>query len=154
MTLPNWSMFFGFTPIVSKSSANTVLPIKLDMLSSEFLQLSVASYDLTDQMTTSNMADEISLSVSFGKKNPRDSLFPPLKWRHNECDSVSNHQPLTIVYSTVYSGADQRKHQSSASLAFMRGIHHTRGQKRGKYFHLVTSSCCAHAWLHLSIYET
>ena len=30
---------------------------------------------------------------------------------------------LTIVYSTFYSGADQRKHQSSASLAFARGIH-------------------------------
>ena len=30
---------------------------------------------------------------------------------------------LTIVYSTVYSGTDQRKHQSSASLAFARGIH-------------------------------
>ena len=30
---------------------------------------------------------------------------------------------LTIVYSSVYSGADQRKHQSSASLAFVRGIH-------------------------------
>ena len=30
---------------------------------------------------------------------------------------------LTIVYSTVYSGADQRKLQSSASLAFVRGIH-------------------------------
>ena len=29
---------------------------------------------------------------------------------------------LTIVYATVYSGADQRKHQSSASLAFVRGI--------------------------------
>ena len=29
----------------------------------------------------------------------------------------------TIVYSTVYSGADQRKHQSSASLAFVRVIH-------------------------------
>ena len=28
---------------------------------------------------------------------------------------------LTIVYSTVYSGADQRKHQSSASLAFVTG---------------------------------
>ena len=27
---------------------------------------------------------------------------------------------LTIVYSTVYWGADQRKHQSSASLAFVR----------------------------------
>ena len=30
---------------------------------------------------------------------------------------------LTIVYSTVYSGADQRKHQSSMPLAFVRGIH-------------------------------
>ena len=29
----------------------------------------------------------------------------------------------TIVCSTVYSGADQRKHQSSASLAFVPGIH-------------------------------
>ena len=30
---------------------------------------------------------------------------------------------LTIVYSTVYSGPDQIKHQNSASLAFVRGIH-------------------------------
>ena len=30
---------------------------------------------------------------------------------------------LTIVYSTVYSDAYQRKHQSSASLAFVWGIH-------------------------------
>ena len=30
---------------------------------------------------------------------------------------------LTIVYSTVYSDVDQRKHQSSVSLAFVRGIH-------------------------------
>ena len=29
----------------------------------------------------------------------------------------------SIVYSTVCSGADQRRHQSSASLAFVRGIH-------------------------------
>ena len=41
---------------------------------------------------------------------------------------------LTIVYSSVHSGADQRKHQSSSSLAFVRGIHrdrcipHTNGQ--------------------------
>ena len=34
---------------------------------------------------------------------------------------------LTIIYSTVYSGADQRKHQSSAPLAFVRGIHRWRG---------------------------
>ena len=30
---------------------------------------------------------------------------------------------LTILYLTVYLGADQRKHQSSASLTFVRGIH-------------------------------
>ena len=30
---------------------------------------------------------------------------------------------ITIVYSAVYSDADQRKHQSSASLAFVQGIH-------------------------------
>ena len=54
---------------------------------------------------------------------------------------------LTVVYSTVYSDADQRKHQSSASLAFVWGIHRdrwiprTKGQLRGKCFHLMTSSC-------------
>ena len=30
---------------------------------------------------------------------------------------------LAIVYTAFYSGADQRKHQSSASLPFVRGIH-------------------------------
>ena len=30
---------------------------------------------------------------------------------------------LAIVYSAIYSGTDQRKHQSSGSLAFVRGIH-------------------------------
>ena len=54
---------------------------------------------------------------------------------------------FTIVYSTVYSDADQRKHQSSASLAFVWGINRdrwiprTKGQLRGKCFHLMTSSC-------------
>ena len=53
---------------------------------------------------------------------------------------------LTVVYSSVYSDAEQRKHQSSASLAFVWGIHrdrwipHTKGQWRGKCFHLMTSS--------------
>ena len=53
---------------------------------------------------------------------------------------------LTVVYSIDNSDADQRKHQSSASLAFVWGIHRdrwiprTKGQLRGKCFHLVTSS--------------
>ena len=44
-----------------------------------------------------------------------------LQWRHNE-SIASQITSLTSVYSTVYSGADQRKHQSSASLAFVWGI--------------------------------
>ena len=46
----------------------------------------------------------------------------------------------TVVYSTVYSSADQRKHQSSASLAFVRGIHRwpvnspNKGPVTGKMF--------------------
>ena len=39
---------------------------------------------------------------------------------------------LTVVYSTVYSDADQRKHQSSASLAFVWGIHRDRWIPRTK----------------------
>ena len=34
---------------------------------------------------------------------------------------------LTIIYSAIYSGADQRKHQSSASLPFVWGIHQWTG---------------------------
>ena len=54
---------------------------------------------------------------------------------------------LTVVYSIVYSCTVERKHQSSASLAFVWGIHRdrwiprTKGQLRGKCFHLMTSSC-------------
>ena len=67
--------------------------------------------------------------------------FPSQKASNGECISWSWHHhnnhyidviismivsqitSLTIVHSTVYSGADQRKHQSSMSLAFVRGIH-------------------------------
>ena len=68
------------------------------------------------------------------------------------CDAImgtvaSQITRLTIVYTAVYSDADQSKHQSSASLAFVWGIHRdrwiprTKGQLRGKCFHLMTSSC-------------
>ena len=44
------------------------------------------------------------------------------QWCHNGQDGVLNHQPH-VVYSIIYSGADQRKHQSSTSLDFVWGIH-------------------------------
>ena len=49
-----------------------------------------------------------------------------LQWHYNYVIMgaiTSQITSLTIVYSTVYSDADQRKHQSSASLAFVWGIH-------------------------------
>ena len=49
---------------------------------------------------------------------------------------VSQITSLTIVYSTVYSGADQSKYQSSASLAFVWGIH--RGPLNSPHKWLVT----------------
>ena len=73
------------------------------------------------------------------------SLWLQMPWRHG-CHAISRHDDstnvmtilhynavimgamssqitsLVIVYSTVYSDADQRKQQSSASLAFVRGI--------------------------------
>ena len=66
---------------------------------------------------------------------------------------TSRNTCLTVVYSTVYSDADQRKHQSSAWLAFVWGIHRdwwiprTKGQLRWKCFHLMTSSCRADGWI-------
>ena len=44
-----------------------------------------------------------------------------LQWRNDGHIGVSNHQPLECS-STVYSGSDERKHLSSASLAFVRAI--------------------------------
>ena len=60
---------------------------------------------------------------------------------------VSQITSVSIVYSIIHSDADQRKHQSSAPLAFVRGIHRRpvnsphRGPVTRKCFHLMTSSC-------------
>ena len=58
--------------------------------------------------------------ISFGMRRPA-------YWVHyNDIimgSRASHITTLTIVYSSVYSGADQRKHQCSATLAFLREIH-------------------------------
>ena len=45
-----------------------------------------------------------------------------LQWRHHEHDGVSNHRPYHCVLNRLFRPI-WRKHQSSASLAFVRGIH-------------------------------
>ena len=77
------------------------------------------------QTTWSNALTLIQISLNFIPRGIFDNesamvhyVLGPLQWRHNGRNGVSN-TSLSIVYSTVH----QRKHQSSASLAFMRGIH-------------------------------
>ena len=62
-----------------------------------------------------------------------------LPWRHSVRGGVSI-TSLTIVYSTVYSDADQRKYQSSTSLAFMWGI--LRWPVNSLHRWPVTRKCC------------
>ena len=63
-------------------------------------------------------------------------------------DMASQIPGASIVYSTVCSGAGQRKYQSSASLAFVGGIHRSpvnsphKGPVTRKCFHLKMSSRC------------
>ena len=46
-----------------------------------------------------------------------------LLWRHNERDGALNHRHLDCLLYR-FSGTDERKHQSFASLVFVKGIHH------------------------------
>ena len=61
-------------------------------------------------------------------KDTPNSSYGCLSWDNHYNDVImsmtaSQITRLMIVYSTAYSGADQRKHQSCTSLAFVRGIH-------------------------------
>ena len=84
------------------------------------------------------------------------SLRVLILWSQHYSDVIMNMMAsqitiVSIVYSTVCSGADQRKHQSSASLAFVRGIHRWPVNSQHKWpvtrkmFYLITSSWCTYS---------
>ena len=58
-----------------------------------------------------------------GRTRTRSTVWKNIHYDDVIMSAMASQITLTIVYSTVHSGADQRKHQSSASLAFVRGIH-------------------------------
>ena len=76
---------------------------------------------------------------------PRDCSRITLQWRHNGRDRVSNHQPHDCLLNRLFRRRS-KKTSNSASLAFVRGSHREpvnsphKGQLRGKWFHLMTSS--------------
>ena len=96
--------------------------------------------------------------------NPTDILSPHLSvdiqtkehiislhWRHNDHDSVSNHQPHGCLLNRLF----RRKSKKTSKLCVTGlcvGIHRdrwiprTKGQLRGKCFHLMTSSYSVMQW--------
>ena len=78
-------------------------------------------------------------------------LTSTLQRRHHERKGVSNHRRLDCLLNDLF--RRRSRHQSSASLAYVMGttgdrwIPLTKGQERGKCFHLITLSwilmkCC------------
>ena len=80
-----------------------------------------ARWRIMSQWTVSPSVPETACHLTSAKRL-LEPWLPTLQWRHDGCDGVSNHQPHRRLLNR-YSGAHQRKHQSSASLAFVRGIH-------------------------------
>ena len=94
-------------------------------------------------LVISHRYDKLSSFPELGRLNSRDGYvgklscksLQPISWwvpvdviHRHYYDVIMNAMAsqitsLSIVYSSVYSGADQRKHQSYASLASVRGIH-------------------------------
>ena len=99
------------------------------------------SYSIKLENTIKTLQNRNTFCVSgpFERKQPlRTSGFPPSTaaqlasdreyWCYHYSDVImgamaSQITSLSSICSTVCSGADQRKHQISASMAFVRGIH-------------------------------
>ena len=86
---------------------------------------SCSSYSVTDDLGFSYVLtfywNNSSLSLHCSSLKVRNTFF-----HYNDVimgAKASQITSLAFIYSTVYSDADQRKHQSFASLAFVRGIH-------------------------------
>ena len=76
-----------------------------------------AHYDITVMVPSILKYKKFITAWKYRYHNPPSAL----QGRHNGRDG-SQITSFTIVYSTLYSGTDQRKHQSSASLAIVRWL--------------------------------
>ena len=129
--------------------------------------LKTAHPDLTNRQVSNISRTLVGYNICFCSSRTILLIHTTMQWNwfvHNHAYSMTVFKPCThyndvimstmasqitsiaIVYSTVYSDEDQRKHQSSASLAFARGIHRGPVNSTHKWpvtqkcFHLRTSS--------------
>ena len=133
-----WSFANGYfaDQLRSKCNTNSSQP-KLQYIQEICIRFSLSCFFLVLGLVQSNVfisLRSISLvprkycywlrtSIGFGKI---DHTSHKSTWHYNDVIMsvmASESTSLMIVCLTVYWGADQRKHQSSASLAFVRGIH-------------------------------
>ena len=143
---PNWA-FPDYRPVAAfKSLRFALFLIKSRHTSphTEFAGVSVRSYvDLSPYCEIWAPLHELKLISSLWWINPTNSLLIWPQLIQMLCEQFADHPhaadthhddvimiamasqitSLTIVYSTLYLGTDERKHQSSASLAFVKGIH-------------------------------
>ena len=109
LTLNCWSSIYIFPNLITTVPAD--VPAPTGGWSADTVLTPVQGYGLLNNSVTTKLLDNIFKSRSH---HYRDVIMSAM---------ASPITSLTIVYATVYSGADQREHQSSASLALVRGIH-------------------------------
>ena len=63
-----------------------------------------------------------------------------LRWHHNGRDGVSNHQPHDCLLNRLFRHRSKKTSELRLTGLCPRWIPHTKGQLRGKCFHLMTSS--------------
>ena len=83
-------------------------------------------FTMTFDISVTNGTHTTTASVTTRDLDTPDAVTRPVRGHYNDVIMnaiASQITSLTIVYSTLYSYADQRKHQNSASLAFVWGIH-------------------------------
>ena len=98
------------------------------MFHEQFLQYRRTHWSYCSLVQSHRVDDYLPLMYGWECTKPKKDSAVSGFFQHHYNDVImgaiaSQITSLTNVYSTVYSGADQRKHQSSAALAFVRGIH-------------------------------
>ena len=103
-----WTISFISNPFIDKGPSNPFIHVFIRVFHDSWIYSGLKTY--------------VSIILGNGLFNENHNF----SLHHNDVimrAKASQITSRTIVYSTFYSGADQRKHQSTASLAFVRGIH-------------------------------
>ena len=112
-------------PDGARASADSMMTIQLDILSTYFVKIITILFRYLQADPLQN-ADKMLQNHATNRRSSCFGFVTHICIHYSYVIMsvmASQITSLMTVYSTIYSGSDQRKHQSSASLAFVRGIH-------------------------------